>query len=62
MKQSLDGQKLSLNWEILTGEKSEETLIEDNLKVARVNKMNDWFSFPKVYSKKALQEKVESTG
>ena len=51
----VDGQKLSLNLKTLTGEKSEETLMVDNLKVAGVNKMNnDWISLPKVYSKKTL--------
>ena len=51
----VDGQKLSLNLKTLTGEKSEETLMVDNLKVAGVNKMNNnWISLPKVYSKKTL--------
>ena len=41
----VDGQKLSLNLKTLTGEKSEETLMVGNLKVAGVNKMNnDWIS------------------
>ena len=51
----LDGQKLSLNMKTLTGEKSEETQMVDNLKVAGVDKMNnDWISLPKVFSKKTL--------
>ena len=49
----VDGQKLNLK--TLTGEKSNETLIVDNLKVAGVNRMiNDWISLPKVHSKKTL--------
>ena len=56
----VDGQKLSLNLKTLTGEKSEETLMVDNLKVAGVNKMNnDWISLPKVYSKKTLPVEKE---
>ena len=56
----VDGQKLSLNLKTLTGEKSEETLMLDNLKLAGVNKMNnDWISFPKVYSKKTLPVEKE---
>ena len=54
------GQKLSLNLKTLTGEKSEETQMVDNLKVAGVNKMNnDWISLPKVYSKKTLPVEKE---
>ena len=45
-------QKLSLNLKTLTGEKSEETLMVDNLKVPGLNKMNGWISLPKIYSKK----------
>ena len=42
-----------LNWKTFTGEKSKETLLVDNLKIAGVNKMNnDWISFPKAYSNK----------
>ena len=56
----VDCQKLSLSLKTLTGEKSEETLRVDNLKVAGVNKMNnDWISFPKAYSKKTLPVKKE---
>ena len=56
----VDGQKLSLNLKTLTGEKSEETLMVDKLKVAGVNKMNnDWISLPKVYSKKTLPVEKE---
>ena len=56
----VDGQKLSLNLKTLTGEKSEETLMVDNLKVAGVNKMNnDWISLRKVYSKKTLPVEKE---
>ena len=47
----LNGQKLSMNLKTLTGEKSKEPLIVDNLKVAGVNKIHDWVSFPKVHSK-----------
>ena len=51
----VDGPKLSLNMKTLTGEKSEETQMVDNLKVAGVDKMNnDWISLPKVFSKKTL--------
>ena len=60
----VDDQKLSLILKMLTGEKSEETLMVDNLKVAGVNKMNDWISLPKVYSKETLpveKEKVETS-
>ena len=60
----VDDQKLSLILKTLTGEKSEETLMVDNLKVAGVNKMNDWISLPKVYSKETLpveKEKVETS-
>ena len=43
------------NLKALTGEKSEETLIVDNLKVAGVNKMdNNWISLPKLNSKKTV--------
>ena len=49
---SVDGQKFSLNLKTLTVEKSEETLMVDNLKFAGVNNMNDWISLPKLYSKK----------
>ena len=43
------------NLKALTGEKSEETLIVDNLKVAGVNKMdNNWISLPKPNSKKTV--------
>ena len=45
----VDGQKLSLNLKTLTGGKSEETKMVDNLKVAGVNKMNDWISLPKAH-------------
>ena len=39
-----------LNLKTLTGDKSEETLMVDNLKIAGVSKMNnDWISLPKVY-------------
>ena len=56
----MDGQKLSLNWKTRTGEKSEEILMVDNLKVAGVNKSNnDWISLPKVYSKKTLPVEKE---
>ena len=56
----VDIQKLSLNLKILTEEKSEETLMVYNLKVAGVNKMNnDWISIPKVYSKKTLPVEKE---
>ena len=52
----LDGQKLSLNLKTLT----EETLIVYNLKVARLNKMNnEWISLPKVFSKKTLPAEKE---
>ena len=51
----VDGPKLSLNMKTLTGKKSEETQMVDNLKVAGVDKMNnDWISLPKVFSKKTL--------
>ena len=40
-----------MNLKTLTGEKSKEPLIVDNLKVAGVNKIHDWVSFPKVHSK-----------
>ena len=47
------GQKLNLNLKALIGEKSEETLMLDNLKAGGANKMNnDWISLSKVYSKK----------
>ena len=49
---SVDGQKFSLNLKTLTVEKSEETLMVDNLKFAGVNNMNDWISLPKLFSKK----------
>ena len=53
-------QKLSLNLKTLTGEKSEESLMVDNLKVAGVNKMNnELISFTKVYSKKTLPVEKE---
>ena len=56
----VDGQKVSLNLKTLPGEKSEETLIVDNLKVASVNKMNnERISLSKVYSKKTLPVKKE---
>ena len=42
----MDSQKLSLNLKTLTGEKSKETLMVDNLKVAGINKMHDWISIP----------------
>ena len=54
------GQNLRLNLKTLTGEKSEETLMVDNLKVGGVNKMNnDRISLPKVYSKKTLPVEKE---
>ena len=37
----MDGQKLSLNLKTFIGEKSEETMMVDNLKVAGVNKMDN---------------------
>ena len=56
----MDGQKLSLNLKTLTGEKSKETLMVDNLNVAGVKKMNnDWISLPKVYLKKTLPVEKE---
>ena len=59
-KLSVDDQKLSLNLKTLTGEKSEETLMVDNFKVAGVNKINnDRISLPKVYSKKTLPVEKE---
>ena len=48
----MDDQKLSLNLKTLTGEKSEETLMVDNMKFAGVNKMNGWISLSEVCSKK----------
>ena len=56
----VDGQKLSPNLKTLTGEKSKETLMVDNLNVTGMNKMNnDWISLPKVYSKKTLPVEKE---
>ena len=55
----VDGQKLSLSLKTLTGEKSEETLMVDNLTVAGVNKMNDWIPLLMVYSKKTLPVEKE---
>ena len=56
----VDVQKLSLNLKTLTGEKSEETLMVDNLNVAGVNEMNnDLISLPKIYSKKTLPVEKE---
>ena len=56
----MDGQKLSPNLKTLTGEKSKETLMVDNLNVTGMNKMNnDWISLPKVYSKKTLPVEKE---
>ena len=37
----VDGQKLSLSFKTLAGEKSEETLMVNNFKVAGVNKINN---------------------
>ena len=57
---AVDGQKISLNLKTLTGERSEETLMVDNLKVDSVNKMNnEWIPLPKVYSKKTLPVEKE---
>ena len=56
----VDGQKRSQNLKTLTGEKSEETLMVDNLKVAGVNKMNNkWISLPRIYLNKTLPVEKE---
>ena len=54
-----DGQKLSVNLKTPTGEKSEEALMVDNVKVAVVNNMNDCILLPKVYLKKTLPVEKE---